>query len=70
MKIGAAAAVTKTSKLGTGVCLVVRRDPIQTAKEVATVDRLSNGRLLFGIGAAGTPRRWPTTARRSARASS
>jgi alkanesulfonate monooxygenase SsuD/methylene tetrahydromethanopterin reductase-like flavin-dependent oxidoreductase (luciferase family) len=50
MKIGAAAAVTKTSKLGTGVCLVVRRDPIQTAKEVATVDRLSNGRLLFGIG--------------------
>jgi probable F420-dependent oxidoreductase len=48
--LGAAAVVTKTIKLGTGVCLVVQRDPIHTAKEVATVDRLSNGRLLFGIG--------------------
>jgi len=42
--------VTKTIKLGTGVCLVVQRDPIHTAKEIATVDRLSNGRVLFGIG--------------------
>ena len=48
--MGAAAVVTKTIKLGTGVCLVVQRDPIHTAKGVATVDRLSNGRLLFGIG--------------------
>ena len=48
--MGAAAVVTKTIKLGTGVCLVVQRDPIHTAKEVATVDRLSNGRLLFGVG--------------------
>src|SRR5215471_21442856 len=48
--MGAAAVVTKTIKLGTGVCLVVQRDPIHTAKEVATVDRLSDGRLLFGIG--------------------
>src|SRR6476659_9150471 len=48
--MGAAAVVTKTIKLGTGVCLVVQRDPIHTAKEVSTVDRLSNGRLLFGIG--------------------
>jgi probable F420-dependent oxidoreductase len=48
--MGAAAVVTKTIKLGTGVCLVVQRDPIHTAKEVATVDRLSNGRFLFGIG--------------------
>ena len=48
--MGAAAVVTKTIKLGTGVCLVVQRDPIHTAKEVATVDRLCNGRLLFGIG--------------------
>ena len=48
--MGAAAVVTKTIKLGTGVCLVVQRAPIHTAKEVATVDRLSNGRLLFGIG--------------------
>ena len=37
--MGAAAVVTKTIKLGTGVCLVVQRDPIHTAKEVATVDR-------------------------------
>src|ERR1700704_1652883 len=48
--MGAAAVVTKTIKLGTGVCLVVQRDPIHTAKEVATVDRLSGGRLVFGIG--------------------
>src|SRR5262250_3754491 len=48
--MGAAAVATKTIKLGTGVCLVVQRDPIHTAKEVATVDRLSGGRLLFGVG--------------------
>src|SRR5882724_6732306 len=48
--MGAAAVVTKTIMLGTGVCLVVQRDPIHTAKEVATVDRLSGGRVLFGIG--------------------
>ena len=46
----AAAVVTKTIKVGTGVCLVVQRDPIQTAKEIATIDRISNGRVLFGIG--------------------
>jgi len=46
----AAAVVTKTLKLGTGICLVIERDPIVTAKEVATVDRLSNGRFIFGIG--------------------
>src|SRR5689334_11671047 len=40
--LGAAAVVTKTIKLATGICLVVQRDPIQTAKEVASVDRLSN----------------------------
>ena len=50
LAIAAAAVVTKTIKLGTGVCLVVQRDPIHTAKEVATADRLSNGRLLFGVG--------------------
>jgi probable F420-dependent oxidoreductase len=42
--------VTTKIKLGTGICLVVERDPIHTAKEVATVDRLSSGRFLFGIG--------------------
>ena len=45
------AAVTERIKLGTGVCLVVQRDPITTAKEVASVDRLSGGRFLFGVGA-------------------
>jgi probable F420-dependent oxidoreductase len=48
--LGAAAAVTKTLKLGTGVCLVVQRDPIQTAKLVATLDQISQGRFLFGVG--------------------
>ncbi len=46
----AAGAVTKKLKLGTGICLVIERDPITLAKEVATLDRLSNGRVLFGIG--------------------
>jgi len=46
----AAAAVTRTIKVGTGVCLVVQRDPIQTAKNVASIDQLSNGRFLFGVG--------------------
>jgi probable F420-dependent oxidoreductase len=50
VSIGAAAVVTRTIRLGTGVCLLVQRDPIHTAKEVATVDRLSGGRLLFGVG--------------------
>src|ERR1043165_8921783 len=49
--LGAAAVATKKIKLGTGICLVVERDPIHCAKEVASVDRLSNGRFLFGIGA-------------------
>ena len=48
--IAAAAAVTTTLKFGTGVCLVAQRDPIQTAKSVATVDHLSQGRFLFGVG--------------------
>jgi len=46
----AAAAVTKSIKVGTGICLVIERDPIVTAKEVASLDLLSNGRFLFGIG--------------------
>jgi probable F420-dependent oxidoreductase len=46
----AAAAATTTIKLGTGICLVVEHDPIVLAKTVATLDRLSNGRVLFGIG--------------------
>ena len=46
----AAAMVTTRLRLGTGICLVIERDPITTAKEVATLDRISNGRVLFGIG--------------------
>jgi probable F420-dependent oxidoreductase len=42
--------VTNTIKLGTGICLVAQRDPLWLAKEVATVDTISNGRFLFGIG--------------------
>ncbi len=49
--LGAAAAVTETLKLATGICLVIQRDPIQLAKETATLDQISNGRFLFGIGA-------------------
>ncbi|MCA8928618.1 MAG: LLM class F420-dependent oxidoreductase [Alphaproteobacteria bacterium] len=48
--IGAAAAATTTLKVATGICVVSQRDPIQTAKSVATVDRLSGGRFLFGTG--------------------
>jgi len=47
----AAAVVTKTIKIGSGICLVVEHDPITLAKAVASVDQLSHGRLLFGIGA-------------------
>ncbi len=46
----AAAAVTTTLKVATGVCLVAQRDPIQLAKLVASVDVLSGGRFVFGIG--------------------
>jgi probable F420-dependent oxidoreductase len=49
--LSAAAAVTSRIKLGTGVCLVTERDPITLAKEVASLDRLSGGRFLFGVGA-------------------
>jgi probable F420-dependent oxidoreductase len=46
----AAAAATKRLKVGTGVCLVIQRDTIQTAKLVASLDQVSGGRFLFGIG--------------------
>ena len=46
-----AAAATSTLKVATGVCLVPQRDPIHTAKEVATVDVLSEGRVILGVGA-------------------
>lgn len=69
VSLGAAAAVTKTLKLGTGISLIIQRDAITLAKEVATLDVISNGRVLLGIGGGwnaeemeqhGTPfnRRW------------
>ena len=69
VSLTAAAAATTTIKVGSGICLVIEHDPIVLAKQVASVDQLSNGRLLFGIGGGwnseemenhGTPfqRRW------------
>ena len=65
-----AASVTQKLKLGTGISLVTERDPILMAKQVASLDHLSDGRLVLGIGAGwnaeemenhGTPfaQRWP-----------
>jgi probable F420-dependent oxidoreductase len=48
--LSTAAAVTKNLKIGTGVCLIPQRDPIVTAKLVSSLDRVSNGRFLFGVG--------------------
>jgi probable F420-dependent oxidoreductase len=48
--LATAAAVTTRLRVGSGICLLVERDPIVTAKEVASLDALSRGRLLFGIG--------------------
>jgi probable F420-dependent oxidoreductase len=46
----AAAVATKRLRVGTGICLIIERDTITTAKEVASLDLLSGGRFLFGIG--------------------
>ena len=51
VSLTAAACATTKLKLATGVCLVIERDPIMLAKEIATLDHLSGGRFLFGIGA-------------------
>jgi len=50
VSLATAAAATTRLKLATGICLVIERDPITLAKEVASLDLLSNGRFLFGIG--------------------
>jgi probable F420-dependent oxidoreductase len=50
VSLTAAAVATKALRIGTGVCLVAQRDPIQTAKLVASIDQVSAGRFLFGIG--------------------
>ena len=49
--LAAAAAATTRLRVATGICLVVQRDPIQTAKAVASLDQVSGGRFLFGVGA-------------------
>ena len=46
-----ASAVTSTIELGTGICLIPERNPLMLAKEVATLDKLSGGRFILGIGA-------------------
>ncbi len=50
LALNTAATVTTRLKVGTGIALVIQRDPIVTAKMVSTIDRLSNGRFLFGVG--------------------
>ncbi|OLC23467.1 MAG: LLM class F420-dependent oxidoreductase [Chloroflexi bacterium 13_1_40CM_3_65_12] len=47
----AAALASKKLRVATGICLVVQRDPIYTAKQVASLDHISSGRFIFGIGA-------------------
>jgi probable F420-dependent oxidoreductase len=47
----AAALASKTIRVATGICLLIQRDPIHTAKQVASVDHISDGRFIFGIGA-------------------
>jgi probable F420-dependent oxidoreductase len=50
LSLAAAATATQSIRLGTGVCLVAQRDPIILAKEIATLDLLSNGRVTVGVG--------------------
>ena len=50
VSLSIAAACTKKLKIGTGICLIPQREPIQTAKSVASLDKLSGGRFVFGIG--------------------
>jgi probable F420-dependent oxidoreductase len=49
--LAVAAAATERLRIGTGMCLLIQRDPIHTAKAVASLDRLSGGRFMFGVGA-------------------
>jgi probable F420-dependent oxidoreductase len=48
--MGAAVATTSTINVGSGVCLIPQRHPINTAKAIASLDQLSGGRILFGVG--------------------
>ena len=49
--LSACAAVTERIRLGTGICLIIERDPITTAKVIASLDMISDGRAVVGIGA-------------------
>ena len=49
--LAACASVTERIRLGTGICLIIERDPITTAKVIASLDMISNGRVILGIGA-------------------
>jgi probable F420-dependent oxidoreductase len=49
--LAAAAAVTSSIELITGIALLIQRDPIITAKEAASIDLISGGRFVFGVGA-------------------
>jgi alkanesulfonate monooxygenase SsuD/methylene tetrahydromethanopterin reductase-like flavin-dependent oxidoreductase (luciferase family) len=60
--LSAAAALTERLKLGTAICLVIQRDTIQTAKLVASLDHVSKGRFLFGIGCGWNAEEMKTTA--------
>ena len=51
MALARASAVTSKIKLGTGICLVPEHNPLMLAKQVATLDRASGGRFIFGVGA-------------------
>ena len=51
VSLTAAASVTSELKIATGICLVIQRDPIQTAKSIASLHQFSSGRFLFGVGA-------------------
>lgn len=51
ISLAAIASVTERIRLGTSICLVVERDPITLAKVVATLDHISNGRVILGVGA-------------------
>ena len=61
--LAAASQATKRIKFGTGVALIQQRDVIQTAKLVASIDQVSQGRFLFGVGGGWNQTRWKTTAR-------
>ena len=61
--LGVAAAATSTVKLGTAVVNMGVREPLDVAADVATLDRLSNGRAELGVGAGHTPGEWTAIGR-------